>query len=89
MVTLRLTPAQRAEAGRRMRAARELAGLSLTKVADDAGVSITAVVQWEHGATPAPELRAALAELYQLDEDQLFAEVAERMAANRALLGLT
>jgi transcriptional regulator with XRE-family HTH domain len=69
-----------------MRAARELAGLTLAKVAAKCGVSITAVAQWERGAIPGDDLRALLAGLYGVDEAILFAEYEARMAANRELL---
>jgi transcriptional regulator with XRE-family HTH domain len=69
-----------------MRAARELGGLSLPKVAQAVQVSTNAVVQWEHGSLPSDDLRSAVAELYGVDEQTLFAEYEARLAANRALL---
>jgi transcriptional regulator with XRE-family HTH domain len=69
-----------------MRAARELAGLSLAAVARATGVSVNSVVQWEHGAVPGEHLRPLLAAMYDLDEDVLFAELAARTAANQALI---
>ena len=47
---------------------------------------MNSVVQWEHGTLPVEENRAKLAALYRFDEDVLFAEVAARMDAARALL---
>ncbi|HWC39643.1 MAG TPA: helix-turn-helix transcriptional regulator [Acidimicrobiales bacterium] len=87
MALIRLTPQERLAFGQRMRAARELAGLSMTKVADETGVAINAVTQWEKtGATPGIALRPVLAELYGVEEDLLFREYAAHMAANRKLL---
>jgi transcriptional regulator with XRE-family HTH domain len=49
-------------------------------------VSTNAVAQWERGSMPGADYRPLIAQLYGIDEDLLFAEVAERMAAHRALL---
>jgi len=72
--------------GDRMRAARELGGFSLPKVAAEIGVSTNAVVQWENGSVPGDTLRPAIAVLYGVEEDILFHEYEARLAANRALL---
>lgn len=89
MAIIRLTRAERVAFGDRMRAARELAGLSLPKVAAATNVSVNAVVQWEHGSTPNDAIRPVIAELYGVDEDVLFQELEAHMAANRALVHRT
>jgi transcriptional regulator with XRE-family HTH domain len=86
MENLRLTRAERATMGDRLRAARHVAGLTLREVADTAGVSVNAVEQWEHGSLPQPTLRAGLAQLYGQPEELLFAEHETKMEAARALL---
>jgi transcriptional regulator with XRE-family HTH domain len=82
----RLTKEERAVLGERLRAARYLAGYTMRAVADSLGVHVQSVVQWEHGAVPAPDNRAKLAALYGVAEDTLFAEVAAYAAAARELL---
>jgi transcriptional regulator with XRE-family HTH domain len=86
MALIRLTPKERVLFGNRMRAARELAGLSMNSVARSTGVAVNAVAQWEHGSTPNDALRPVLADLYEVEEDLLFRELAAHVAANRALL---
>ena len=86
MTELRLNEGERLTLGPRLRAARDLAGMTLRGVAAELGVSVNSVVQWEHGTLPVEDNRAKLAALYGRDEDVLFAEVAARMDAARALL---
>ena len=86
-MTLRLTRDERTAMGERLRAARDVSGLSLRQIADATGVSFTTVPEWEHGSLPRPDIRARLADLYDVDEDILFAEYESRVAAAKALIG--
>jgi transcriptional regulator with XRE-family HTH domain len=72
--------------GTRLTAARNNAGLSQAEVAEACGVNINSVFKWENGSVPAPELRAKLAVLYGLEEENLFREYEKAFEANRALL---
>jgi transcriptional regulator with XRE-family HTH domain len=58
----------------RMRAARWRAGLSMSVVASETGVTINAVKAWEKGSIPEDATRAKLAALYGMEEPVLFAE---------------
>jgi transcriptional regulator with XRE-family HTH domain len=82
----RLTKANKQAISERLRAAREVAGYSMRKVADGTGVSPPAVAGWERGTVPDAEHRAALAELYEIDESVLFVEIESRLDAARELL---
>lgn len=66
-------PTEREKAfGRRLRAAREAAGLSQAFVGERLGVSRQAVGQWETGETsPNPETLRILADLYEVSVDSL------------------
>jgi transcriptional regulator with XRE-family HTH domain len=86
MTLLRLNANERETLGPRLRAARHLANKTLRGVADELDVNVNSVVQWEHGTLPGEENRAKLAALYGVDEDVLFAELAARLDAARALL---
>src|SRR5690606_25560547 len=58
--------------GRRLRAAREAAGLSQAFVADKLGITRQAVSQWESAETsPNPDTLATLADLYDVSVDDL------------------
>ena len=69
--------------GDRLRAARDAADLSVRQVAEAAHMSTTAAWSWEkHGYLPPPRaVRAVLADLYDIDEADLFAEVAVHLDA--------
>lgn len=86
-MTLRLTTVERTAMGERLRAARDLSGLSLRQIADAIGVSFSSVQEWERGSLPGAEIRSRLAELYAVDGDILFAEFEARVAAAKALIG--
>ncbi len=86
MEMFRLDKAERAVMGERVRAARHLSGLTLRQVADKTGVTTNAVVSWEQGTLPRPELRATVADLYQLPEVKLFAEYFAHLADLRKLV---
>jgi transcriptional regulator with XRE-family HTH domain len=83
---IRLTRDERASQGDRLKAARDVAGLTMRGVAYKLGVSVNAVTEYEHGSTPPAERRAILADLYGIDEEVLFCEWHARMDAARALL---
>ena len=72
--------------GQRLWAARFVAQLSRGAVADALRVNVSSVVMWEQGAVPTPDRRAALADLYGVPADALFAELAARQADARDLL---
>jgi transcriptional regulator with XRE-family HTH domain len=82
----RITKANKQAISARLEAARWLAEMSMREVARVIGVSPPAVAGWEHGVLPEPPHRAALAELYEIDEAILFAEVESRLTAARELL---
>src|SRR5690606_27223622 len=72
-------PTEREKAfGRRLRAAREAAGLSQAFVGERLGVSRQAVGQWETGETsPNPETLRILADLYEVSVDSLLGRQAK------------
>jgi transcriptional regulator with XRE-family HTH domain len=78
--TIRLDPAARQSMGARLKAARQLAGYTMRQIAEQRGVTPSAVLEWEHGSLPSDGHRAALAELYGVSEQLLFAELADRLA---------
>jgi transcriptional regulator with XRE-family HTH domain len=81
-----VTKANKLAMSERLQAARWLAGLSMRAVASTIGVSAPAVAGWEKGTLPESPHRAALAELYGVDEAILFAEVESQLNAARELL---
>ena len=67
--------------GDRVRRARYSRDLSVRDVAAALNVSPNAVHQWEMGSRPkAPEMRKRLAKLYDVPEEILFREYADRLA---------
>jgi transcriptional regulator with XRE-family HTH domain len=82
----RLDQQERQAMGERLQGARLLAGLMIREVAKSQAVSVNSVHNWERGAVPNSQLRAALAALYKVDEDILFAEIAARRAHAESLL---
>lgn len=82
----RLNRSEREAMAERLEAARYMAGLSIRGVAAELGVHTASVTQWESGSVPVPETRARLAELYGIEEDVLFPELAARRKAAEALL---
>jgi transcriptional regulator with XRE-family HTH domain len=84
----RLNREERTLLGQRLRTARELARFTMRGVAESMGVNVNSVVQWERGSVPTSDRRAALAVLYGIPEDQLFAEVLAHETEARALLRL-
>jgi transcriptional regulator with XRE-family HTH domain len=83
---VRLSLIEKAQQGTRLKAAREVMGLTQAEAALKAGVSDVTVQKWEAGSVPGDEARAKLAELYDVDEDTLFAEVAAHRRAAEQLL---
>ena len=86
MASYRLTLQEKFAMGRRLQAGRWTTGLTLRQVGDAVGVSANTVTQWERGALPKAEYRAALAGLYGVAEADLFAEFEAGMDVARALL---
>lgn len=82
----RLDQFERSAMAERLKAARNVADKTIRGVAEEMGVNVNSVVQWERGSVPGPETRARLAALYGIAEDVLFAEVAAREAEARQLL---
>jgi transcriptional regulator with XRE-family HTH domain len=82
----RLNKRERQAMGERLHGARQLAGLMIREVANSQDVSVNSVHNWERGAVPSSDLRTALAALYHVDEDILFAEIAARRAHAESLL---
>jgi transcriptional regulator with XRE-family HTH domain len=72
---------ERAAMGERVQAGRHVAGLTLKAVAEQVGVNVHSVVQWEHGAVPRDEMRAALSVLFEVDRSLLFAEYESKLSA--------
>jgi transcriptional regulator with XRE-family HTH domain len=81
-----LTDQERSAMAQRLRAARELARLSIRLVASELSVNVKSVVNWESGMVPSPDNRAALVQLYGVEDGILFSELAAREAAARKLL---
>ena len=77
----RLSSIERQTLGDRLRLHREWMGLYERQVAEKVGYSRFSVIDWEQGrAMPKPETRVALAELFGVPIEELFAELYTALA---------
>lgn len=86
---IRLTKKEKQAMGRRLKAARDVAGLGLRDVVCKLGTSTSTVQGWEEGAFPGPAFRAQLAQLYGRPQELLWTEYYAHIEAARALLEAT